>query len=215
MWGLHTTSTGLVVMVQDGKSEMELNGELVLDRSKYSMEECVIEDWNKDGLQTDQVVHTTQIGTPLINASYSNDTKESFPWADYVPLIPKLREGNIPGLGGSDRYRTASGRLRFGLFEAGFFLHTGEAGGFESIDFNGNGSLEMFGGNIDDSRRSNGIFYFGFAGFNIGWDSEGIRQTLQNDFAHDFLNGGNNGSSYPWVLTLNRGSRFVFQFGGF
>ncbi len=168
-------------------------------------------DWNDEGLQADQIAHTVQIGTPLINASYSNDTKESFPWADYVPLIPKLREGNIKRLGGRDRYRTASGRLPFGLFEAGFFLHTGEGRGFITTD----GISHMTGGSIGDSRRSNGILYFGFVGLNIGWDSEGIRQTLQNDFAHDFLNGGKNGSSYPWVLILKRSPRLVFQFGGF
>ncbi len=175
-------------------------------------------DWNKDGLQADQVVHTTQIGTPFINASYSNDTKESFPWAEYVPFIPKLRDGNIYGLGGSDRYRTASGRLRFGLFEAGFFLHTGEGDQSRLVDTDGDGVLDtraIVGGNIDDARRSNGILYFGFAGMNIGWDSEGIRQSLQNDFAHDYLNGGNNGSAYPWVLILRRNPGFVFQFGGF
>ncbi len=169
-------------------------------------------DWNQDGLQADQVVHTAQIGNPLLNISYSNDTKESFPWADYVPFIPKLREGDIPGLGGSDRYRTASGKIRaFGLFEAGFFLHTGEGAGFTTT----NGVTHFTGGNIDDPKRSNGIFYFGFAGFNIGWDSERNRHNIHNRFAHDFLNGGNNGSAYPWVLMLNRNPRFVFQFGGF
>lgn len=74
-------------------------------------------DYDSDGtLQADQVVHTATIGTPLINVAYSNDTEDSFPWAQYVPLIPKLKEGQIPGYG-SDRYRTVSGRFRYGLFE--------------------------------------------------------------------------------------------------
>jgi len=173
-------------------------------------------DWNKDGLQADQVVHTTQIGTPLINASYSNDTKESFPWADYVPLIPKLREGNIPE---TDRYRTASGRLRFGLFEAGFFLHTGEGDQIRLVDTDGDGIADtraVVGGNIGESSRSNGIVYFGFGGFKVGWDSENIRHGLQNRLAHDGMSSQPQyGMKYPWMLSLDRSPRFVFQFGGF
>jgi hypothetical protein len=174
-------------------------------------------DWNGAGLQADQVVHTAQIGNPFFNLSYSNDTKGSFPWADYVPLIPKLKESEVPGLiSGSDRYRTAAARIRaFGLFEVGFFLHTGEADGFERFDDNGNGIIEMTGGNIDDPRRSNGIAYFGFAGLKFGWDAEGIRNYLQNKVAHDFINGGTNGSAYPWILALDRRPGFVFQFGTF
>jgi RHS repeat-associated protein len=168
-------------------------------------------DWNSDGLQADQVVHTAQIGTPLINASYSNDTEDSFPWAKYVPLIPKLKDGQIPRLD-SDRYRTASGRLRVGLFELGFFLHTGEGTRISVTD----GTRHFAGGNIDDPDRSNGIIYFGFGPFKMGWDSEKNRNALQNRLAHDGLSGQPQyGWRYPWVLMLDRSSRFVFQFGNF
>ncbi|MCK9292226.1 MAG: polymorphic toxin type 23 domain-containing protein [Bacteroidales bacterium] len=168
-------------------------------------------DWNSDGLQADQVVHTSQIGTPIINASYSNDTEDSFPWAKYVPLIPKLKEGQILGYG-SDRYRTASGRLRVGLFDLGFFLHTGEGNKISVTD----GMRHFDGGNIDDQDRSNGIIYFGFGRFKIGWDSEKNRHALQNRLAHDGLRiQPQYGWRYPWILLLDRSSRFVFQFGNF
>jgi RHS repeat-associated protein len=168
-------------------------------------------DYDSDGnLQADQVVHTATVGSPLYNVSYSNDTRGSFPWASSVPFIPSLRDG-FPGFD-SDRYRTASGRLRAGLFEFGFFLHTGEATGENRID----GVRQFTGGTINDSRRSNGIVYLGFAGFKVGWDSEKNRHNLQNRIAHDQLNGqAQFGRLYPWVLRLNRASRFVFQFGGF
>jgi len=69
------------------------------------------------------------------------------------------------------------------------------------------------GGNIDDPSQSHGIFYLGFGPFRMGRDTENIRNTFQNRFAHDFLNGGSRGSAYPWVLTLDRDPRWFFQFG--
>ncbi len=60
------------------------------------------------------------------------------------------------------------------------------------------------------------LYCFSFGGFfRIGRDSEDMRHTFQNHFAHDFMNGGNNGSAYPWILRTRRDSRFFFQFGGF
>jgi hypothetical protein len=169
-------------------------------------------DYNINGdKMADQVVHTMQVGNPLLNLSFSNDIDGSFPWAEYIPLIPQLEKG-------SDRYRTASGRVRVGLFDVGFFLHTGEGDRVEWVDTDGDGIREtraFGGGNIDDANRSNGIIYLGFGPLKLGWDNEEIRNSLQNRFAHDFLTGGNNGSKYPYVLPLNRDPRFVFQFGGF
>jgi RHS repeat-associated protein len=175
-------------------------------------------DYNGDGLQADQIVHTLQIGNPLLNASYSNDTPKSFglPLEKWVPIIPKLKEGSVPE---TDRYRTASGRLRIGLYEYGFFLHTGEGDVVRWVDTDGDGIKDtraVTGGNIGDSRRSNGVFYMGFAGFNTGWDAEGIRHGLQNRLAHDGLSKRPQyGRRYPWMLRLNRDSRVVLQFGGF
>ncbi|MCA1763811.1 MAG: polymorphic toxin type 23 domain-containing protein [Cryomorphaceae bacterium] len=173
-------------------------------------------DYSGGELLADQVVHTAQIGSPLFNVAYSNDTDDSFPWAKYVPLIPDLKKGGPPS---NDRYRTASGRIRAGLFETGFFLHTGEAEAFGRVDTDGDGIREtraFTGGNINDSKRSNGIAYFGFGGFRVGWDSEGVRNFLQNRVAHDGWSPQPlNGSRYPYVLPTDRDSRFVFQFGVF
>ncbi|MCU0390516.1 MAG: hypothetical protein MUE81_05325 [Thermoflexibacter sp.] len=78
---------------------------------------------------------------------------------------------------------------------------------------------------MGDPRRSNGIISLGFGPLKIGWDSEGIRHSLQNLFAHDFLSGGNNGFGYPWVPRTGtvdtagnfqeRRPRFFFQLFGF
>lgn len=173
-------------------------------------------DYSGGELLADQVVHTAQLGTPLFNVSYTNDTEDSFPWARYVPLIPKLREGSTAE---TDRYRTASGRVRVGPFDVGFWLHTGEADQIRQVDTNGDGipdTRAFVGGNINDPRRSNGIAYFGFMGLNVGWDSEGIRNYLQNRVAHDgWSSQPLFGTRYPWILPVDRKPRFVFQFGGF
>lgn len=179
-------------------------------------------DYNGNGLQSDQVVHTAQLGVVIpvfFNASYSNDTPGSFglPLEDWFPFIPDLRRGSIPQ---QDRLRTASGNLRlFGLFDIGFFLHTGEGDQLRWVDTDGDGTLDTWavdGGTIGDANRSNGVIYIGFAGFKIGWDSEDIRHALQNRLAHDGLSAyPQYGTKYPWMVKVNRGSRFVFGFGGF
>jgi RHS repeat-associated protein len=196
--------------------QTRVGGEWSLGSGRIKYGGLQYRDFDSDGhLVADQVVHTATIGLPGMNIDYSNDTKGSFPWADAVPFIPVLRDG-IPGLDGSDRYRTTSGRIRVGLMELGFFLHTGEGDNYEQRDINGNGVLEMLGGNIDDPNRSNGIIYLGFGSLKIGADYEDIRNSLQNVLVHDKLNGGKNGSKYPWVYPIwSRKPRFVFQFGSF
>ena len=174
-------------------------------------------DWDSNGkLQADQVIHTAQVGSALTNVSYSNDTGGSFPWAKYVPLLQDLREGTISE---TDRYRTASGRLRMGLFELGFFLHTGEGKEMDFVDTDNDGIKDTYavvGGNIDDPKRSNGIIYAGYGGFKTGRDSERNRHVLQNRMAHDGLSKKpQHGANYPWMLMLDRNPRSVFQFGEF
>lgn len=114
---------------------------------------------------------------------------------------------------------TSSGRARVGLFELGFFLHTGEAEQIGRVDTDGDGipdTRAFTGGNINDPNRSNGIAYLGFAGFRMGWDSEGIRHYMQNRVAHDHWSSQPQyGAIYPWVLPTKRKGRFVLQFGMF
>ncbi len=167
-------------------------------------------DFDMEGnLESDQVVHRAKVGNAIFNLMYENDTRESFPVLSDLPFLPSLRD--MATGGSSDRYRTARGRVRLGLFEAEMMLHTGEPNGVDPTT-----GAFFTGGSINDPRRSNGILSFSFGGFlKIGWDSENIRHTFQNHFAHDFMNGGNNGSAYPWILRTNRNSSFFFQFGGF
>lgn len=86
-------------------------------------------------------------------------------------------------------------------------------------DTDGDGVVDtraVVGGNIGEPERSNGIIYAGFGGFKIGWDSERNRHNLQNRLAHDGLSRNPQfGARWPWMLMLDRRSRFVFQFGRF
>lgn len=50
---------------------------------------------------------------------------------------------------------------------------------------------------------------------NIGYNSEGIRNVLQNRMVHDNFFRNGHGQMYARVLKTNRGPRFVFQFGDF
>ncbi len=181
-------------------------------------------------MEADQVVHTISIGFKIAGRdariSYSNDSWGSFPWTTIGTNdgrfwgLPTLRATNITeitnngttnGNWNSDRFRTASGSLKIHNFNVGFFLHTGEATGIETI----NGIRQFTGGNINGPNRSNGIIYIGFGDVKIGWDSEGIRHALQNRLAHDHTIRPVFGANYPWVLRVNRRPRFVFQIGNF
>jgi RHS repeat-associated protein len=97
--------------------------------------------------------------------------------------------------------------------------YTGKGDNVEWIDTDGDGITDtkvFTGGDINEKKRSNGIYYFSAFGFQFGWDSENIRHDLQNRFAHDnWSKEPQYGNSYPWVPKLPRGPRFVFQFGGF
>jgi RHS repeat-associated protein len=171
-------------------------------------------DFDENGeILADQVVHRATLGIPLMNIMYENDTRESFPLLSNLPFLPSMRDMTVNGGAiSSDRYRTARARARFGLFDVEMTLHTGEPTRVR----NTNGITHFDGGSINDPDRSNGILSFSFGGFfRIGWDAEDIRHTFQNHFAHDFMNGGNNGSAYPWILRTRRDSRFFFQFFGF
>jgi len=161
------------------------------------------------GYSREQTTNTVTLGGPLINLKYENDT-----------YLGKLNLPGVPqGDPESDAYRTAAVRIKIGLFSAGMILHTGEA---EIDPFTGwyrngiddiNNARVFKGGSIGDSSQSHGIFYVGLGPIRIGRDTEQIRQTFQNEIAHDGFNGGSRGSNYPWVLMLNRSDCWFFQFG--
>jgi len=157
---------------------------------------------NGDQTQTTNVI---TLGSLLGSMSYENDTEMPFDW------IP-----GVPAYDGGDRYRTAAFRIRVGIAETGMLLHTGDpatnprTGWYQ---YSG-GTPNVFQGNsIDDLSQRAGILYMGVGPLRIGWDAEGIRHFFQNQFAHDFINGGSQGSNYPWVKTFKGVHKFYWFFG--
>ncbi len=150
------------------------------------------------------------LGGPFINLKYENNT-----------YLGNFKLPGFPhGEPYSDGYRTAGARIKGGPLKMGMILHIGDSpsptGMQQFQDTNGDGipdTRAFTGGDIGDTSQSHGIFYVGFGPFRIVRDTENIRQTFQNDFAHDGFNGGNRGSDYPWILTLDRDPRWFFQFG--
>jgi hypothetical protein len=163
------------------------------------------------GYPRSQTTNTITLGGPFVNLKYENDT---YLGNFKLPGVPK-------GDPYSDGYRTAAARIKFGPLSLGMVLHTGDSpsptGLQQYQDTDGDGIADawvMTGGDIQDESQSHGIFYIGFGPLRIGRDTENIRHTFQNKFAHDFLNGGSRGSAYPWVKSFwERDPRWYFQFG--
>lgn len=118
---------------------------------------------------------------------------------------------------GGDRFRTSHVRFNLFPFRIGNKMVTGDPGpdGKSDIrnlggDKNGTYVKGPYG---DPDRQRNGILYFGLGPIEMGWDSEGIRNRIQNKWIHDLslIN-----SPYFKDLRgtdLYNGSRFYFQFG--
>ena len=153
-----------------------------------------------------QTTNSIIAGNFLCNAIYEND---------YMGNIGKYLIG-IPPADGGDRYRSAAVRVRFGPLYAGVNFFTGDpglsnddrrtfadtdAGGRETYTINDNGD------NPDEFRA--GIAYVGLGPLRIGCNSEKIRNTLQNRFAHDLLCRGNS----PYFKVLDRPAQTYFYFG--
>lgn len=147
-----------------------------------------------------QTTNLFTLGNPLINVKYENDMDLEF---------------NMPGIprGDGDRYRTAAAQINFGSFGIGTNIITGDAGDdrwenghWEYID--GHKTYIANDGYNPNSHRM-GTFYFKAGPFRLGWNSEGNRKVFQNQFAHDFLTGG---QSY-WFEVLNLKPKWYWQFG--
>ena len=125
-----------------------------------------------------------------------------------------------------DRYRTAAAKIRIGIhFQIGVNLFTGDPGvdpasrrtfydpNVESTYYDEeNGGRETYttgahGENPNEYRA--GVFYVGFGPLRIGGNSEQIRNTFQNRFAHDLLCKGDS----PYFEVLDRPRQFYFYFG--
>jgi hypothetical protein len=138
------------------------------------------------------------LGYPGFNIKYENDMIPEGIF-DKIPWVPK---------GDGDRWRTAAAQINIGLFGIGTNMMTGDAmeNGTKPFD-NINGHDTYMGKNANDYRM--GTLYFRFGPFRIGKNSEGIRKVFQNQFAHDFLTGGQS----KWFEVLNLKPKRYWQFG--
>ena len=158
-----------------------------------------------DNYPRSQSTNMVTYGNPFDYVSYENDTG---PIVWDLPGVPKNDHE-------SDAYRTAALKVQHLFFNVGFNIHTGEAkmiNGHRQVD-DKSSITHLIGGSIGDESQSYGVLYMGSGPFRSGIDTECIRQSIQNKFAHDFLHGGTNGSAVPWILKLNRKNRNYFQFG--
>lgn len=162
-----------------------------------------------------QTTNAIILGNPYWSIIYENDYM--FHIGDYL-LFDFAADGG-------DRYRSAAARIRIGLFQIGVNLYTGDPGvdskdrrtffdpDTESTYYNEEmGGRETYtiganGENPDEFRA--GVFYVGYGPFKVGVNSEQVRNTFQNRFAHDYLCKGDS----PYFKVLDRPSEFYFYFG--
>jgi len=112
---------------------------------------------------------------------------------------------------GNDRFRTSHVRFNFGPVRFGNRLFTGDPGTNEEDIINNTYTKGKGPYSSDPNKYRNGILYFGVGPIEMGWDSEGIRNRIQNLWIHDLINS-------PHFLDLRgtdlyKGDRFFFQFG--
>ena len=153
--------------------------------------------------ETSQTTNMITLGNPFVNIKYENDYM--FGAGKYFP--------GVPAADGGDRYRTAAARLKVGPFSVGVNLFTGDPG-LDGLDretklINGREHYveNIYGDNPDKYRA--GIFYVGVGPFKFGRNSERIRNTFQNRFAHDYITHGES----PYFLWLDRDPEWYFYLG--
>lgn len=92
------------------------------------------------------------------------------------------------GSDGGDRWRTGAARINMGGFTIGANIFTGDPGGTydnrPKEDIYGDGQLYYTGEHANDYRA--GIVYAGFGPIQVGWNSEEIRDSIQNDTLHSW-----------------------------
>jgi hypothetical protein len=107
---------------------------------------------------------------------------------------------------GGDRFRTAALRVTVQEFSAGFNLFTGDPG-VDERKFGHNLGKEYKGkyeGTYEEKTPQYrlGALYVGYKNFNIGTNSENVREFIQNRCAHG------NGCWFPVFEKLNSNWRF-------
>ncbi len=123
------------------------------------------------GRGLDQQTGTFYLESNGWSASYEND------WMFGVPISD-----------GGDRFRTTGVRIAKGDFSAGLNLFTGDPG-LKFIDrvMEGANKITGFMGTYKEELTPQyrlGALYGGYKGYRAGWNSEGIRNVFQNNFAH-------------------------------
>ena len=162
-----------------------------------------------------QTTNAIIIGNAYWSISYENDYM--FNIGDHILMGFAADNG--------DRYRSAAAKIRIGpYFQTGVNLFTGDPGahGFRKTYYDPDVESKYYdqeaggrktytmgvnGENPDEFRA--GVFYVGYGPFRIGGNSEQIRNTFQNKFAHDFLCQGDS----PYFKVLDRPAQTYFYFG--
>lgn len=134
---------------------------------------------------------------------------------DYMFNLGKYFVG-VPTCDNGDRYRSAAARIRFGPIYVGCNLFTGDPGldhkdrrTMNDPDANGRETYVLNDKGDDPNQYRAGIAYVGIGPFRYGVNSEKVRNSLQNRFAHDFLCQGDS----PYFKVLDRPCQSYFYFG--
>ena len=153
-----------------------------------------------------QTTNAIILGNYFCNVIYENDYM--FNIGKYIPFIPSSDNG--------DRYRTAAARIRWAFFSVGVNIFTGDPGVDHDVRriFNDpdRGGRETYtisanGDNPDEYRA--GYWYVGVGPIKMGWNSEGVRDFIQNKFAHDWICKKDS----PYFRVLDRPGGLYFYFG--
>ncbi len=114
------------------------------------------------------------VGTEKVNYTFDND-------------VGKL--GPIPLGDNGDRWRTAGNRLHFYGIDLGLLMYSGDPGlkGEDRetyINEAGNKVYEINGDGADPNSHRLGALYLGFGNTRVGYNSEAIRDAVQNEMIH-------------------------------
>jgi RHS repeat-associated protein len=152
-----------------------------------------------------QTTNSIILGNFIGSVSYEND---------YMFNLAKYLWG-IPAADNGDRYRSAAFKARFLIFSAGFNIFTGDPGlkgssrnTFHDPDAEGRLTYTLNAEGNDPDQYRAGLLYFGIGGFYYGFNSEKIRNFIQNRFAHDWLCRGDS----PYFKVLDRPEQSYFYF---
>ena len=153
-----------------------------------------------------QTTNSIILGNYFCNFTYENDYM--FNIGKYIPFVPSADNG--------DRYRSAAVRFRCAFFSVGVNIFTGDPGVDHDVrrifndperDGRETYTISANGDNPDEYRA--GYWYAGAGPFKIGWNSEGVRDFVQNKFAHDWLCQKDS----PYFKVLDRPGGLYFYFG--